>query len=201
MAAKKGSRGASPARPSAAAAVQLEGDPFDGRLSVLSGLQEAVLSPRKREVEVVALRPGLSKNGNFWGPDVVRSIVPLFEGAKAFADHPAPGDRPERSIRDIVGYYKEPRIGPAGELRATLHVTEAAEWLWTLLKEAIQDGRPDVVAVSVDAEAQCRFGETSGRRVRVVEAVKRLNSCDVVTRASAGGSFERLLQADNQSWW
>jgi len=76
-----------------------------GRIHVLTSLLEAVLAPvgadgiRPREVEVVCIRPGLSRNGNFYGRDVVRSMVPLFEGARAFADHPAPGDRAVRPWR------------------------------------------------------------------------------------------------------
>ena len=176
-----------------------------GRLRIVSDLREAVLAPERREVEVVCIKPGLSKNGNLYAPEVVRAMAPLFEGARAFADHPAPDERPERSIRDIVGYYKNPRIDEAGALRATLHVTRNAGWLWALIEEALDDadgeGRPDLIGVSIDADARVRRGEAQGRGVRVVEAITRLNSCDVVTRASAGGRLERLLQADHGSWW
>jgi len=178
-----------------------------GRIRVLTSLLEAVLAPvgadgiRPHEVEVVCIRPGLSKNGNFYGRDVVRSMVPLFEGARAFADHPAPGERPERSVRDLVGYYKAPRIDEQGALRAILKVTRNADWLYMLIEEALADGRPDLVGISIDADARVRAGEVDGRAVRIVESVTRLNSCDVVTRASAGGALARLRQADNGSWW
>src|SRR5438067_601223 len=178
-----------------------------GRIRVLTSLLEAVLAPvgadgiRPREVEVVCIRPGLSKNGNFYGRDVVRSMVPLFEGARAFADHPAPGERPERSVRDLVGYYKAPRVDEQGALRAILKVTRNADWLYVLIEEALADARPDLVGISIDADARVRAGEVDGRAVRIVESVTRLNSCDVVTRASAGGALSRLLQADNGSWW
>ena len=172
-----------------------------GRIRVLTSLLEAVLAPEQHEVEVVCIRPGLSKNGNFYGRDVVRSMLPLFEGARAFADHPAPGERPERSVRDLVGYYKAPRIDEQGALRAILKVTRNADWLYMLIEEALADGRPDLVGISIDADARVRAGEVDGRAVRIVESVTRLNSCDVVTRASAGGALARLRQADNGSWW
>jgi hypothetical protein len=70
-----------------------------------------------------------------------------------------------------------------------------------LIEEALTDGRPDLVGISIDADARVRAGEVDGRAVRIVESVTRLNSCDVVTRASAGGALARLRQADNGSWW
>jgi len=126
----------------------------------------------------------------------VRAMAPLFEGARAFADHPAPGERPERSIRDIVGYYKSPRVDDEGTLRATLKVARGAEWLWDLVREAVEEGQPDLIGLSIDADARVAPGRVEGRAARVVEAITRLNSCDVVTRASAGGRLERILQAD-----
>ncbi len=171
------------------------------RLTIVTSLAEAVVHADRREVEVVCIRPGLSKNGNYYSPAVVEGMAPLFEGARAFADHPGPGERPERSVRDIVGYYRGQRIGEAGGLRATLKVSRNAEWLWALVEEAIADGQPGLIGLSIDALATARPATMDGRRVREVEAVTRLNSCDVVTRASAGGELARLLQADNGSWW
>jgi len=170
-----------------------------GRLRIVAGLHEAVMDRERRAVEVVCIRAGLSKNGNYYAPAVVRAMAPLFEGARAFADHPAPGERPERSIRDIVGYYRDPRVDDAGTLRATLKVARGAEWLWDLVREAVEEGQPDLIGLSIDADARVAPGRVEGRQARVVEAITRLNSCDVVTRASAGGRVERLLQANGDA--
>ncbi len=167
-----------------------------GRVRIVASLREAVMDRERRAVEVVCIRAGLSKNGNYYAPAVVRAMAPLFEGARAFADHPAPGERPERSIRDIVGYYKDPRVDDEGTLRATLKVVRGAEWLWDLVREAVEEGQPDLIGLSIDADARVAPGRVEGRAARVVEAITRLNSCDVVTRASAGGRLERILQAD-----
>ncbi len=177
-------------------------DGSTGRLTIVAALTEAVLTPEaeERAVEVVCIRPGLSKNGNYYAPEVVRGMMPLFEGARAFADHPAPGERPERSVRDLVGYYKAPRIGDDGALRATLKVSKNADWLWSLIEESVTDGH-ELVGISIDADGRVAPGTVDGKTCRVVEGITKLNSCDVVTRASAGGRIERLLQADNGSWW
>ncbi len=171
-----------------------------GRLTIVAALTEAVLTPEERAVEVVCIRPGLSKNGNYYSPEVVRGMMPLFEGARAFADHPGPGERPERSVRDLVGFYKAPRVGDDGALRATLKVSKNAEWLWSLIEESVTDGH-ELVGISIDADGRVAQGRVEGKACRVVEGISKLNSCDVVTRASAGGRIERLLQADNGSWW
>jgi hypothetical protein len=60
-------------------------------------------------------------------------------------------------------------------------------------------GRPDLVGLSIDAVASVRPEEVAGpegraRQVALVEAVPVLKSCDIVTRASAGGALERLLE-------
>jgi hypothetical protein len=155
-----------------------------------------------REVEVVALRSGVSKNGYGYGPEVVRSLAPLLEGARAFADHPGPHERPERSVRDLVGYYRDARVeerasgGQATMTRvvATLHVLESAGWLWSLVQEALAQGVPDLVGVSIDAEA---LVEEAGA-VREVTRFVSLYSCDVVTRPSAGGAILGIGRASGR---
>ncbi len=172
-----------------------------GRVQVVVPLVEAVLAPERREVEVTVMHPGLSKNGNYYAPELLASMVPLLEGARAFADHEPgrPGGLP-RSIRDLVGRYHSPQIDAGGSLRAVLRVVKGADWLWSLIQEAVEEGS-DLLGISIDADGKTAPGVHQGRPVRIVEAIKKLNSVDVVSRASAGGKFERLLQADNQSWW
>jgi hypothetical protein len=153
-----------------------------------------------REVEVVALRSGTSKNGYSYTPEVVASLVPLLEGGQAFADHPGPQDRPERSVRDLVGFYRNARVEErkptGGQPReavvvATLHLLESADWLWSMLREALEQGMPGLVGVSIDVQGTVEAGrDAAGQAVRAVTRFLALNSCDVVTKPSAGG---RLL--------
>ncbi|HUZ75982.1 MAG TPA: Mu-like prophage major head subunit gpT family protein [Chloroflexota bacterium] len=159
-----------------------------------------IVSDERREVEVTVLEAGLSKMGWYYTPELLAASLPQFDGARAFADHPAPNDRPERSIRDVVGYYHSPRFVAAGtrpaHLRATLKVLESAPWLWSLLREAVATGHPDLVGLSVDFLGRVRNAEVDGRQVRLVESIQRLFSVDVVTRPSAGGRLERLLMSE-----
>ena len=167
-------------------------------------LREAVLiSPERREVEVTVLQGGLSRNGWFYTPELLEAATPLFEGARAFADHPGPADRAERSIRDIVGYYHSARFEPAGggepaRIKATLKVLESAAWLWTTIAESVAEGRP-VIGLSVDFVGAVKPARRNGAAVKEVQAVRQLLSVDVVTRPSAGGRFERILNSEQSS--
>jgi phage major head subunit gpT-like protein len=164
-------------------------------------LREAVvLSPERREVEVTVLEAGVSRNGWSYSPRLLQTATPLFEGARAFADHPGPADRAERSIRDIVGYYHSPRFEPAADgqparIKSTLRVLESAHWLWTMIAEAVADGQP-FVGLSVDFVGAVKPGRR-GAAVREVEAIRQLLSVDIVTRPSAGGRFERILNSED----
>jgi hypothetical protein len=159
----------------------------------------------RREVDVIALRSGVSKNGFFYTPEVVGSLVALLEGAQAFADHPGPQDRPERSVRDLVGFYRGARVeeqqaaaGRSGEAAvvATLHVMASAGWLWSMLREALEQGVPGLVGISIDVQAllETRRDAATGQTVRAVTRFVALNSCDVVTRPSAGGRIVGIHQ-------
>ena len=158
------------------------------------------------EMDVVALRSGTSKNGFFYTPEVVASLAPLLEGAQAFADHPGPQDRPERSVRDLVGFYRQARVEEdrtAGGQRqaqvvARLHLLESAGWLESMLREALAQGMPGLLGFSIDVQGQVetRRDADSGQVVRAVTRFVALNSCDVVTKPSAGG---RLLGTRRES--
>ncbi len=151
-------------------------------------------SPGKHILEVTLIRSGTSKNGNTYPPHVLREAIPLFEGTRAFADHQSPHDLPERSVRDLVGYYKHVHLDEAGRLRGQLHLVPGNDWLFSLLSEA--EGNPDLCGLSIDAwgtEDQAGKGSAS---TRLISRLNRVMSCDIVTRPSAGGSIDRLLQSD-----
>ncbi|HVA23634.1 MAG TPA: Mu-like prophage major head subunit gpT family protein [Chloroflexota bacterium] len=177
--------------------------PFGAGLAISEcmELREAVvLSPERREVEVTVLQSGLSRNGWFYAPELLESSIPLFEGARAFADHPGPAERAERSVRDIVGYYHSARFEPAGggspaRIKATLKVLESAGWLWTMIAESVAESRP-FIGLSVDFVGAVKPASRNGAAVKEVQAVRQLLSVDVVTRPSAGGRFERILNSE-----
>ena len=164
-------------------------------LTLLVPLQEAQLDAPRRDIAVTVLKEGLSRNGRYFTPQALQDVAAQLDGLKAFADHPAPTSdsigKP-RSIRDVVGFYREPWL-EGDRVRATLHIFASADWLWSLVQEAVEMGRPDVLGLSIDSLAAVRIQQQNGKRMQVVENIPALRSCDVVTRAAAGGAFERIL--------
>jgi hypothetical protein len=93
-----------------------------------------------------------------------------------------------------VGYYRNVRPlteGANARLRAELHIVPGNDWLYALLQESQRN--PSLCGLSIDA-----FGETerSSDGSTLVKSLKKVLSVDVVTRPSAGGSFDRLIQSD-----
>lgn len=87
-----------------------------------------------------------------------------FEGKKCYADHPSASDerdRPERSVRDIIGHFENVHIEEADDGSARLCAdlivfpTPAFEWARTLVSQAIRFSKkyPDreLVGLSINA--------------------------------------------------
>jgi phage major head subunit gpT-like protein len=164
----------------------------------------------QREVLVTVIRGGTSLNGYYYGEEILQQIAMLLENAQAYVDHArSESESTTRSVRDIVGFYHTARYVPPapagptgtspprahGRVDATLHILESADWLWRMIREACILGRPGLIGLSIDIYGSWQARESSqGRRpLREVVSVTALNSCDIVTRPSAGGSFRRIL--------
>jgi hypothetical protein len=150
---------------------------------------------------VVILREGLALSGRHYTREAVQDVARRASGLRCFADHPtAVGDRlqPARTVRDLVGYFADPALrevpGPDGisrlEAVATLHLTPGMPWVTGLAEAATSLGGTTPVGLSIDAMARVRPGTT------IVDAVPVVRSCDVVTRASAGGRFLHRIGSD-----
>ena len=162
--------------------------------------EEQELDRQGHAVQVTVIQGGRSKNGYTYNAATLQALTHLLEGAHAYADHARnDADQQTRSVRDIVGFYHDAHYiaadatHPQGRVDATLHIMEAADWLWSLIQEACAVGHPELIGLSIDIFGQWQLNEAS--RTREVTNVVSLNSCDVVTRPSAGGSFRRILHA------
>lgn len=129
---------------------------------------------------------GESGNGNIYTPQSLQSGMEVFKGKPIYADHPKRSeetDRPERSIRDLVGRIIETYLGTdkAGRpaLRFKGKLSESADWLRTLIREQIAgDMSINAVGKGHEDPATAKF---------VVEGFANAISLDFVTNAAAGG--------------
>ena len=177
--------------PSPEVAIQLEGHILEGQ----------TLTKQGHEVLVTVLRGGTSKNGFAYDAATLQQLAQMLEGAQAYADHDT--SAPVRSVRDMVGFYTNAVYRPAdaenpyGRVDATLHILEAAEWLWSIIYEATSIGKPNLIGLSVDIFGTWQQAATgSGSATKQVTGIRAINSCDIVTRPSAGGSFQRILHSE-----
>lgn len=145
--------------------------------------------------EVVLIKVGTSKNGVRYAEKVLKEAAPLFEGAKVLArsdeDHL---QGREKSVRNIVGWisgvnYKQKAI------RGTLHVSEAAQWLRTLLVDAWSEGKKDLVGLSIVAGGTGRLVQEGFQQFTEVESISKVTSVDVVFEPAAGGGLVKLVAA------
>ena len=158
------------------------------------------LDARGHDVRVTIIQGGKSANGYYYDEQALQQIARMVEGARAYADHGrSEADQQTRSVRDMVGFYRDaqhfpPGAGsPHGRVDATLHILEAAAWLWSIIQEAVALEKPDLIGLSIDIFGNWQQSEE--RQAKHVTRVLSLNSCDIVTRPSAGGSFQRILHS------
>ncbi len=162
-------------------------------------IEQLDTAPVGHAVRVTVIQGGRSKNGYSYNEDALQSIAQMIEGAQAYADHArTDADNTTRSVRDVVGFYHDAQYitgtpqGP-GRVDATLHIFEAADWLWSIIKEACLLARPELIGLSIDIFGQWQVNEVT--KLKDVTRIVSLNSCDIVTRPSAGGTFQRLLHS------
>lgn len=145
------------------------------------------------------IKAGWSLNERYYPDDVLSASAPIWEGVKAYADHPSKEDlrnRPERSVRDLVGVYANPQHRNGATYSDLKVLGEARTWLWPLIQETMSTGTP-VVGLSINALGSAKKGEAEGKKGIIVEAITHANSVDVVTTPAAGGGFTALTASDD----
>lgn len=139
---------------------------------------------------------GESGNGNVYTSAALENGVAVFAGKPIYADHPTRSeerDRPERSVRDLVGalpenpddlWVDEIAEGEFAGRKALFYrngvLSETADWLATLIREGIAG------AQSIRADGLGNWLDPQRTRFQV-EAFASATSLDFVTKAAAGG--------------
>jgi len=152
---------------------------------------------------------GESANRNYYTKEALESGIEIFRGKPIYADHPTrteEADRPERSVRDLVGrlsdnptdfWVAEIAEGPLAGRHALFYknakLSESADWLVTLIRECIAGDQ------SINATG--RGDWASDGIVFTVEAFADATSLDFVTQAAAGGrgQLQESQRAPQQS--
>ena len=163
---------------------------------------DAHLEPDARSVPQVLIRAGWSRNGRYYSAEVLRAAAPLFEGVRAFADHPTPAElraRTVRSVRHITGWFSDVHFVD-GALRGTRHFSRnsAGEDARRLVLDILAGDAPaSLIGGSINAVGQAVKGTgPDGVEGMIVEEITAAHSIDDVTLPAAGGGFEPLTAAE-----
>ncbi len=172
-------------------------------------LLEGSYDPATRTANVIIIAEGMGnrRDKHYYGADTLHDAVlnHIFDGAQAYADHPSASeetDRPERSIRDLFGYYFDSRITESNgrvAISAKLKIQEGQDWAIGLIKEAIEYSKkfPDKVyaGISINADGDVAPSEVNGQEVNYVHRITDAFSADVVTKPARGGKFLALIES------
>src|SRR5271166_142692 len=203
---------------------------FTGRFREVSA---DIAGKKGKKFRVTLLREGL---GNFhdafyYTAEAIQSAVPIFEGAQFFIDHPDIIEEkihPERSVRDLGGYFENVALETSPDGVAQLagdlvFVDDPSLALFrNQIKESIgysQKHGKDLVGLSINADGD--FADASiieymasdsvpePCKQKLIEALKKditqihpvtviksAVSCDLVTKAGAGGKINTLLEKE-----
>ena len=155
-------------------------------------------------IPIRIIQPGFNTSkSSFYSEQAIKDAATIFEGAKMYADHPAEGDRPERSIRDWVAVIEGAKVSDAGNAvgRARIH----APWLKEMVSSLHSAGTLDQLGTSINAIGSGVNQVVEGHKTFLVENLIKTvgQSVDFVTEPGAGGragltesSHDKIVDAD-----
>lgn len=169
--------------------------------------EQSKQSGKKNRVYLVTIIEeglGNSKDKNYYSKEALLSGPQVFNGAKAYCDHPdaiTEKTLPERSMRDVVGWYSDcftdtnPQTGKT-RLRGKLHFFPDAKWLTDKIDTILTDpSAKNLFGISINAVGKTRPATMGGEEVNYVEQFQRVDSADVVTEPAARGKFDQMLES------
>ncbi len=162
---------------------QPEGD------TILEALDEA----EGRIWRVTMVRPGISKNGRRYRPEVLTEAAHLYEGVRSFDGHRSKEERTKSAVGEMTGWHDNVHAAPDGSLVSDFHIAESREDIRQLFLTAWKNKRPDLIGFSHDVSAITENVIADGRRISDVKEIVEVHSVDVVADPSAGGQIERLV--------
>jgi hypothetical protein len=162
------------------------------------------------EVEILTEGLGNAKDRVFYTAAALREAVSngIFTGMQAYANHPDSDEertRPERDVRQLVGYYRGFKFQESGSegkptVKAELVVNKGMTWMTDLLESAIaakSDG-VELCGISIDGGGLVELGEIDGKYTNICRQITEAPSADIVTRAARGGKIVSRLRESVQ---
>lgn len=135
---------------------------------------------------VTMIRPGRSKNGFDYSPQVLQEASHLYDGARSFNGHRSPEERRRSGLNDLTGFHSDIEVADDGSLTSLYTIAEGQGQIQAQFMTAWKSDRADMIGFSHDVKA--RVGPN-----KQVQKILEVASVDVVADPSAGGRIERLV--------
>jgi len=164
---------------------------FELRESFELPLQEADIDKNANIIRNVCLLSAISINDREYQSYALEKAVPLFEGAKVFANHAKKNERGEvRDVRDLIGKAQNVHF-QEGKLKADLMILESQKgWVFPLAEQT-----PELVGLSINAQGKVRRSNSKD----IVEEIVQVRSVDMVSEPAATSNlFEEIEQTENK---
>lgn len=137
---------------------------------------------------------GIGSSG-YYSPDVIKDAVErgvFHKGLQSYLDHPTKseeGDRPERTVRDLVGVLNADAIWNGEAQAAEVEMKVYAPYRPQLAEMA------NDIGLSIRAYAEVLPGRVNGQSMPVVKQLTEAISVDFVTQAGRGGRVLEVLES------
>lgn len=177
------------------------------------------IGPTKFKVALIQEGLGNFRDAFYYTREAIESGIRAFEGKKCFADHPSKSeekDRPERSVRDIIGHFENVRIEEREDGAAMLCADlvlmpdKPFEWARGLVRHALNYAKKfadqNFVGFSINASGDAReqtiesFMEENqipdGARPKLLDAKNQgITAVKVVSKISDAISTDLVTEA------
>lgn len=165
---------------------------------------------------VVLIKAGMSANRKLYKPEALKNSAKVFEGTKAFVNHPSRTEmkeRPERSVEHVSGWYKNVRFENNMLVADRYFSSNAAGQNAFALAQDVLNGAPATLAgLSINAAGVGFAAKDDAGDYIEVENISHAYSVDDVTEPAAGGAYkltasgndpmvEALMQAMSFDEW
>lgn len=171
-----------------------------GIMDLFEGSGQVRNTDSKGQISLTVIRPGVSKNGRYYSPELLKKSAKMFEGAKMFTNHQTEAEhkaRPEGNLSDWVATITKVWPESDGTLKALATVIDPA--FKKKLEALAANDLLSQMGISIRAIGEASDGEIAGQRCKIVDAFSGVKSVDFVTFAGAGGqveTFESHVPAD-----
>lgn len=171
-------------------------------------MREASAKDGYDRIETVIMTEGMGnkKDRHFYPASTIQRDYKKFEGKASFVNHQDEEEaqiRPERDLRDQIGWWENVKVSEDGrEMTAALvfEKTTVGQYWFDKCKSAIDYSTryPGQVwfAVSINADGRTHIEQTpDGEDMNVVDEITEVDSVDLVTKPALQTKFIRVLES------